>query len=149
MNTVTFPLLNFKLKISQIAFSLFGIDIYWYAIFIVSAIVISLIIAKKRDGLYDIKYQDIFDLIIFLLPISIISARLYYVLFDLKDYINNPMQIFNIRSGGLAIYGGIIGGAITCLVFCKKRKIKLLNLFDFIVPELALRTGYWKMGKFC
>ncbi len=149
MNTVTFPMLNLKLNIDNVAFSIFGIDIYWYAIFIVSAMLIALLILKKRQGLYNIKYQDIIDLFIYLLPIAIISARLYYVIFNFRDYINDPLQILNIRTGGLAIYGGIIGGIITCLVFCKKRKINILDLLDYIVPCLALRTGYWKMGKFC
>lgn len=147
MNTVTFPILNLKIEIEPVAFSLFGIDIHWYAILIVSAIVIAFIIFKIRDGLYDIKYSDIIDLSIYVIPISIVSARLYYVLFNLNHYIKDPSMIFNLRSGGLAIYGGIIGGLITCIIFCKKRKIKLLNLLDYIAPGLALRSSNWKMGK--
>lgn len=147
MNTVTFPILNLKIEIEPVAFSLFGIDIHWYAILIVSAILIAFIIFKIRDGLYNIKYSDIIDLSIYVIPISIISARLYYVLFNLNYYIKDPSIIFNLRSGGLAIYGGIIGGLITCIIFCKKRKIKLLNLLDYIAPGLALRSSNWKMGQ--
>jgi len=149
MNQITFPLLNLKLNISPIAFTIFGIDIYWYAIIMVSAFIIGMIIFKIRDGKYNIKYSDILDLAIYLIPISIISARLYYVLFNLKYYLSNPLQILNFRTGGLAIYGGIIGGAITCFIFCKKRKINLLDLLDYIVPALALRTSNRKMGKLC
>ena len=149
MNTVTFPLLNLKLDIEPIAFEMFGIEIHWYALLIVSAIIIALIILKIRDGLYDIKFSDIVDLAVYVIPISIISARLYYVIFNLKDYINSPVEILNIRNGGLAIYGGIIGGLVTCVVFCKKRNIKLLNLLDCIVPVLALRASNRTMGKFC
>lgn len=82
-----------------------------------------------------------------LIPISIISARIYYVLFELKYYIQEPSQILNFRNGGLAIYGGIIGGVITCYIFCKKRKINILDMLDFIAPCLALRTSNRKMGK--
>ena len=149
MNQITFPSLNLELNISQIAFTIFGVDIYWYAIIMVSAFIIAMLIFKLRDGEYDIKYSDILDLAIYLIPISIISARLYYVLFNLQDYISNPLQILNFRTGGLAIYGGIIGGLITCFVFCKKRKINLLDLLDYIAPALALRTSNRKMGKFC
>lgn len=149
MNQITFPILNLKLNISPIAFTIFGIDIYWYAIIMVSAFIIAMLIFKLRDGKFNIKYSEILDLAIYLIPISIISARLYYVLFNLEDYTSHPLQILNFRTGGLAIYGGIIGGAITCLVFCKKRKINLLDLFDYIVPALALRTSNRKMGKFC
>ncbi len=149
MNTVTFPMLNLKLEIDNIAFSIFGIDIYWYAIFIVSSMIIGLFILKKRDGLYDIKFEEIIDLSIYVIPISIISARIYYVIFELEYYINAPLEIFNFRTGGLAIYGGIIGAVITCIVFCKKRKIDLLSLLDYLVPVLVLRTGNRKMGKLC
>ncbi len=141
MSTVTFPMLNLKLKLSQVAVTIFGVDIYWYAIFIVSAICIGILICKKRDGLYDIKFEDIIDLFLILIPISIICARIYYVIFDYKDFIDNPIEVFNMRSGGLAVYGGIIGGAFTCIIYCKKKKIKILDLFDFIVPCLALRAG--------
>ena len=148
MEEITFPQLNLKLNISKTAFEIFGIEIYWYAILIVSAFVIAMLIFKLRDGKYGIKFSDVLDLAIYVIPISIISARVYYILFNLKDYISNPLQIINFRTGGLAIYGGIIGGAITCLVFCKKRKIHLLDLFDYIVPCLALRTSNRKMGQF-
>ena len=147
MNEVTFPMLNLKINIDNIAFSILGIDIYWYAILIVSAMILAFIIFKLRDGLYDIRFSDIIDLAIFLIPISIISARIYYVIFNLNYYIESPTQILNFRSGGLAIYGGIIGGIITCIIFCKKRNIKLLNLLDYIAPGLALRSSNRKMGK--
>lgn len=141
MNTITFPLLNLKLQVSRIAFSIGNIDIYWYAILMMSAFAISLVIFRIKDGTFDIKFSDILDLSLYVIPISIISARVYYILFNLKYYIDNPIQIFNLKAGGLAIYGGIIGGGITCYIFCKKRKINLLDLFDYIVPCLALRTS--------
>lgn len=147
MNEVTFPMLNLKINIDNIAFSILGIDIYWYAILIVSAMILAFIIFKLRDGLYDIRFSDIIDLAIYLIPISIISARIYYVIFNLNYYIESPTQILNFRSGGLAIYGGVIGGLITCIIFCKKRNIKLLNLLDYIAPGLALRSSNRKMGK--
>lgn len=149
MHTITFPLLNLKLEIPKIAFTIGGIDVYWYAIFIIFAFILSLIIFKIKDGKFNIKFSDILDLSIYVIPISILSARLYYVIFNAKYYFLDPIQIFNFRNGGLAIYGGIIGGVITCYVFCKKRKINLLDLLDFIVPSLALRTIHWKMGQFC
>ena len=119
MNIVYFPLLNLEFTINNIAFSLFGIDIYWYAILIVGAMLAGIIILKLRNGLYGIKFETIIDLLIYLIPISIILARLYYVLFDLDYFIKVPIQILNFRTGGMAIYGGIIGGIITSFIFCK------------------------------
>ena len=147
MSKVFFPLFDLELTIKQVALSVFGIDIYWYAILMVSAMIIGILILKKRDGLYNIKFSDIIDLLVYLIPISILSARLYYVLFDLNHFIKSPSQILNFRTGGMAIYGGIIGGVITSIVFCKNRKIKILDLLDYLAPALALRTGDWKVGK--
>lgn len=149
MNTITFPELNLEFNINRIALSIGNINIYWYAILMVSAFVISLTIFKIKDGKFDVKFNNILDLALFIIPIAIISARLYYILFNINYYIVNPMQIFNLRNGGLAIYGGIIGGVITCYIFCKKKKINLLDVLDYIVPCLALRTSNRKMGEFC
>lgn len=140
MNVITFPGLNLQFDINRVALSIGGISIYWYAILMTSAFAISLLIYKLKNGKFEIKFSDILDLALLVIPISIVSARLYYILFNLEYYVANPTQIFNLRSGGLAIYGGIIGGAVTCYIFCKKRKIDLLDLLDYIVPCLALRT---------
>lgn len=148
MNTVTFPLFKLELELSRIAFSIGNIDIYWYAILIISAFTISLIIFKIKDGTFNIKFSDILDLSIYVIPISIISARLYYILFNLDYYISYPDQILNLKAGGLAIYGGIIGGGITCYIFCKKRKINILDLFDYIIPCLALGQAIGRWGNF-
>lgn len=145
---VTFPGLNLELSIQKIAFEIFNIKIHWYAILIVAAMIIALFIFKKRDGLYNIKFDNVIDLFIYVIPISLISARLYYVLFNLEYYMSNPSQILNTRNGGMAIYGGIIGGAITCFIYCQKKKINLLDLLDYIVPSLALGQAIGRWGNF-
>ena len=148
MNIVKFPAINLVLNIKKVAFTLFGLEIYWYSVLIISAMIIALLIYKKRNGLYGIKFNDILDLVIYLIPISIVCARVYYVLFNLKYYMLNPIEIINTRNGGIAIYGGIIGGIITCIIFCKKRKINLLDLIDYIVPALALGQAIGRWGNF-
>lgn len=146
MNQITFPSLGIKLNTSKIACRIFGMNISWYAILIVSAIIIAIAIYKKQNNLYNIKFQTILDLTLYLIPISFISARAYYVLFSLNYFILNPIEIINIKQGGLAFYGGIIGGAITCYIYAKKRKISFLDLLDYLVPALVLRTSNRKMG---
>lgn len=110
--------------------------------------IIAIIIFKIKEELYNIKFQDIIDLCIILIPISILCARIYYVVFEIDKFLKNPIEILNIRNGGLAIYGGIIGGIITCYVFAKKRKINILNLTDYIVPCLALGQAIGRWGNF-
>lgn len=147
MKQITFPLLNLTININKIAFTIFGINIHWYAIIIVASIILALFLCKKQDGKYGIKYEDILDLSIILLPIAFISARIYYVVFNLNNY-TTLQQILNIKDGGLAIYGGIIGGVITSYVFCKKRNIKILDLLDYIAPFLALSQSIGRWGNF-
>ena len=148
MNTITFPILNLILNINPIAFNIFNIDIYWYAILITISFVIAIIAFKKQDGKYGIKYEDILDLSIFLIPVSLIGARLYYIVFNLDYYFNNPDEIFNVRSGGMAIYGGLIAGVITIYIFCKKKKISILDLLDYIIPYIALGQSIGRWGNF-
>lgn len=148
MNKVIFPLFNVTLNINRIAFKILGIPIYWYAIIIVFAMSLAILIYKKQDGLYSIKFADVLDLAIYAIPISLVFARIYYILFNLDYYIANPAQIINTRSGGMAIYGGIIGGFVVCALFCKKRKINLLDLLDYVVPALALGQAIGRWGNF-
>lgn len=145
---VTFPSLGINLKINKIAFSILGIEIYWYAIFIVIAMILSLIILKIITKKEKIEYEDVINLFVYLIPISIISARLYYVVFQYQDYINTPLEIFNIKSGGLAIYGGIIGGTITTMVYCKIKRLNILQMLDIIAPCLALGQAIGRWGNF-
>lgn len=145
---ITFPGLGLEFNISKIAISILGINIYWYAILIVFSIILSLIILKLNNKKEKVKYEDIIDLSIYLIPISFICARLYYVLFNLEYYIQNPLEIINIKSGGLAIYGGILGGALVIYIYCKIKKIDFLNILDQIAPCLALGQAIGRWGNF-
>ena len=145
---ITFPELNLEFNINKVAFSFFNINIYWYAIIIVLAIIIALIILKINENKCNIRFSIMIDLSIYLIPISFIGARIYYILFNPNPYIENPIEVFNIRNGGLAIYGGIIAGIITCYVFCKKRKINFLDLLDYLAPSLAIGQAIGRIGNF-
>lgn len=134
--------------ISRVAFSFFGVDIYWYALLICLGMILGFIWAWKHDSQFDIKFNDVLDLSLIMIPIGIISARAYYVLFNLDYYMNDWTEIFNFRNGGLAIYGGIIGAAVTAFVFCKIRKIKVGNLFDYLVPVLPLAQAIGRWGNY-
>lgn len=148
MQTVTFPGIGLTITLNKIAFKIGNLGIHWYALLIVFSFLIAIFFLYKNSGKFGAKTEDITDLILYLIPISIASARIYYCIFKADYYFKNPLQIFNLRTGGLAIYGGIIGGAITCYIFCKKRKIKPLSLFDYIAPYLALGQAIGRWGNF-
>ena len=84
MKEIIFSGLGLKLNVNSVAISIFGVDIYWYAILIVSAFVIAIILCKKDDKKYGIDFENILEVLIIVIPISIICARMYYVLFDLS-----------------------------------------------------------------
>lgn len=148
MNIVNFPLFNLEIELERVAFSVFGIDVYWYAILIVLGMVVVLLLCKKDSGKYGVKFATILDLSLYVIPISIISARLYYIVFNPEPYLAEPLKIFDFRSGGLAIYGGIIGAIITIIVFCRKRKINFLDVLDYIAPFLPLAQAIGRWGNF-
>lgn len=134
--------------IPRIAFELFGIPIYWYAILIVSSMLIAVIWCKFHDGRFNIKFDDLVDIALVMLPVAIISARLYYVLFSLDYYSSNPSEIIQIKNGGLAIYGGIIGGLVVILAFSKIRKLKLLDITDYLAPIIAFCQSIGRWGNY-
>ncbi len=148
MQVIKFPGLNLEFNISKIAIEIGEISIHWYAIFIVFAFLLGLWLCKKRDGLYNIKFDNILDCFLMIIPISLISARVYYIMFKLDIFIENPLRIFDLRTGGLAIYGGIIGGFITCYIYCKKKQINILDFLDYIVPFLSLGQAIGRWGNF-
>ena len=147
MEQVSFPGLGLHFVLSRIAFYIGKIPIYWYAILIVFAFLIFLIAMRKESKRVGIEYVTIVDLMVYVIPISLICARIYYVIFDLQNF-SNISDMLNFRKGGLAIYGGIIGGSITILLFCYKRKISVLTLLDLIVPYLALGQAIGRWGNF-
>ena len=148
MRVVNFEGIGINLNISNFFLKIGNVEIYWYAVCIVLAMAIAILLLKKDDGKYNIKFEDVLILLVFLIPISIIFARLYFVIFKLDYYINNPLQIFNTRNGGLAIYGGVIGALVTIFIFCKIRKIKFLDMLDYVVPFLALGQAIGRWGNF-
>ena len=148
MQPIEFPGLGLKFTIDPVAFRFLGISVHWYGIIIAFGFVLSIFLAAKDSKKYNINKNDIFDLILFVLPLSIIGARLYYVIFSFGNYINNPIEIFMIWHGGLAIYGGIFTAIIVAYFFAKKRKIGILKLFDFLIPYLALGQAIGRWGNF-
>lgn len=134
--------------IPKIAISFMGIDIYWYAILITLAIIIGYIWAFFRNGKFGIKFDDILDLSLFMIPIAIICARAYFVFFNLDYYISNPSEIFNFRNGGIAIYGALIGAIGTIFVFCKIRKLKTFDLLDYLAPIIPLAQAIGRWGNY-
>lgn len=133
---------------SRVAFHLFGIPVYWYAILIVTGMIIAIYGASKLYKSIGGDEELVFDMALWILPIAIIGARLYYVVFEWDQYAGDFMKIIDIRSGGLAIHGGVLAGIIVGYIFCKKRKVKFLPLSDVVMVFLPLAQAIGRWGNF-
>lgn len=133
---------------NPVAFNLLGLEIRWYGILITLGIFLGLFISYMRSIFYNINFDKILDIFIVSLPFSILCARLYYVIFNFSYYSNNPYEILNIRGGGLAIHGGILGAVISTYFMAKYKKINYLRLLDIIAPSFILAQGIGRWGNF-
>lgn len=132
----------------KVALDLGPIQIYWYSIFIFIGMLVACFLiykeAKKRGIEEDFLVNLTFNTII----IGIIGARLYYVLFNLSYYLDNPVEIFQIWNGGLAIHGGIIAGLLFIIYYCKKHEVNLWKMLDIIVVGLIIAQAIGRWGNF-
>ena len=133
---------------NPVAFSFLGIDIMWYGILIATGFLLAILISYRRAHIFSISKDDIVNFALFMMPVSIIGARLYYVIFSWSLYKNNPVSIFYTRNGGLAIHGGLIAGIIVAAFFCRRRKIRLPDMADLIFPSVALAQSIGRWGNF-
>lgn len=135
-------------QVNRVAFELFGLQIYWYAIIIVSGIAIALWMANREAVRVGLKEDDMTNFLLWALPIAIIGARLYYVLFDLEPYLADPIQIFNTRSGGLAIYGGLLAATVVLIVYTRHHFIDPWLFLDVVAPGVLFAQALGRWGNF-
>lgn len=128
------------------SFSIFGLDIKFYGIIIGLGMLLGIIVAMKNAKFRNISSDDIITLALFVLPLAVIGARLYYVIFSSNSY--TFWEIFAIWEGGLAIYGGVIGGAIGVALFCIIKKKNFFDIADIAVPSLILGQAIGRWGNF-
>ena len=135
--------------IDPVAIQLGPISIRWYAIFIVSGLLLAVYLAMKEAPRRKIIPDDILDFILIAFPLAIIGARVYYVIFDWSYYANQPLsEIVAIWNGGLAIYGGLITGAIVLFVFSYYRAINPLDFLDIAAPGVMIAQAIGRWGNF-
>ncbi len=146
--TVSFPNMGFDINISRVAFTVLNTPIYWYGIIIAAAFLVCVVWAMRDSKRFGLIPETVIDLMLFAAPVAIICARLYYVIFSWENYRYDLKQIFNIRNGGLAILGGIIGAVITAYFVARYKKIPVFKFFDFAIPYVALGQAIGRWGNF-
>ena len=121
--------------------------ITWYSFLIVTGVLIAVILACREEKRAGLPKDTVIDLALLLLPCGIIGARLYYVVFSLPQFSGDFLSVFRIWEGGLAIYGGVIGGFLAVLFFSRRRRLPLLLLCDMIAPGLVLAQALGRWGN--
>ena len=148
MTTISFPGIGIEdFQINSVAFSIGKLEIRWYGIIIMSAIILAVLYCAYRAKQEGIKLDDLLDMAIFTVVFSVIGARLYYVLMTLGQY-KSFLDLIAIWEGGLAIYGAVIAGAITIYLVCKVKKINCLKAFDMVSPALLMAQAIGRWGNF-
>jgi phosphatidylglycerol:prolipoprotein diacylglycerol transferase len=135
--------------VDNVAFELFGFQIYWYGILAATAFVLSFGSAARRAPRVGIKGEEIFNLAPWIIIGAIVGARVLYVIsyWD-KDFAGQPIwKVFNMRSG-LVFYGGLIGSCLGTIIYCTRHKLPLWRIGDIFAPSIALGHGIGRIGCF-
>lgn len=133
---------------NPIAFEIGPIAVRWYSVFIFLALLIAGSLALNETKKWKITEDFIINLLFFLIPIAIIGARLYYVIFNWSYYSTNLIEILEIWNGGLAIHGGIIAGIIWIIIYTKKNKVDTLRVLDIFATYTLLGQAIGRFGNF-
>lgn len=123
--------------------------IYWYGVIIAVGAMLGIYLAMKEAEKLGWKQDLIIDFVVYAIPLSIISARIFYVIFEWENYINGPFwRVFAIWEGGIAIHGAVLGGVLTAVIFSRVKKISFWKLADIIAPSLILGQAIGRWGNF-
>ena len=142
-----FPKLGLSFNFSSVAFSIFGLDIYWYGIIVMCAMIVAICYIFLRAKRFNINADTLTSIITWAIVGGVIGARLYYIIFNHKN-IHTFFEAINIRNGGIAIYGGLIGGGLAMVATAKAKKVKLLPLLDLMVGGVIIAQAIGRWGNF-
>ena len=147
-HTIGFPNLGLEFTLSRVACTVLGKDIYWYGIIICAGFILAALYVNSRTKDFGITSDNLTDCLIICVPLGIICARIYYVVFEWGYYAQHPGEIIAIWKGGIAIYGGIIGTLIGLFVYSRVKKLSLASLCDLAAFGLLIGQCIGRWGDF-
>lgn len=145
---IEFPYMDLKFFIDRVAFNIGAKPVYWYGLIIAVGLVVAAITAIYLGRKNDVSSDTILDIVLWGIPSAIVCARAYYVIFNLDDYIHNPLDIFKIWNGGIAIYGAIIGAVVSTVLYCRIKKINTFKVMDVGSIGLVIGQIVGRWGNF-
>ena len=135
-------------ELTRSTLTIFGFTIHWYGVLIALGVLGAVLMAWLREERLGLKRETTLDLALICVPVGILCARLYYVIFSWDYYAAHPAEILDIRGGGLAIYGGVIGGVLAGWIYSRVKKIPFGTLADLVAPGLAFGQAVGRWGNF-
>ena len=134
--------------IDPVAFKLGPLGVRWYALIISLGVVLGIWLILREARHRDLDEDFFLDFLLLGIPIGVVGARLYFVLFNFQFYRHNLASVFAFREGGLAIHGGIIAGALVLIILAYRRRMNFWVVVDVISPQLALGEAIGRWGNF-
>jgi len=148
VSDISFPNLGIYLQNVSVNFSVFGFSVAFYGVMIASGFMAGGLLASRLGKSRGIKADYIWDVVLYGMVFGIIGARIYYVVFQFSYYKSHLLEIFNLRQGGLAIYGGLIAALLTLIIYSRKKKLSMLRLADSVAPGIMLGQVLGRFGNF-
>lgn len=145
--TISFPGLGLEFDPIR-ALQIGPLSIHLYGLIIATGLLLALVYAWRRCHQFGIKKDDITDGVLCVTPFAILCARLYYCIFKWDQYASNPLSIFFIWEGGLAIYGGVIGAVVGIAVFCRVKRIRMTTILDIVSLGFLIGQSMGRWGNF-
>lgn len=145
---VSFPGLGISFNISEVAFKIGGIEIYWYGLIIATGMLICGLLALKHCKENRFSQDIVYDILLCCLPSAIVGARIYYVICEWSYYSQDLSRVFDLRSGGLAVYGGVLGAYLGAFIMFKIRKIPFSTCSDYAICYIPLGQAIGRWGNF-
>lgn len=135
-------------EITRSTCTVFGLTLHWYGVLIASAVLLAVLVCFAREKRLGLKEGTGVDLALVCVPAGVVAARVYYVLFNWSAYAAHPVEALYLWQGGLAVYGGVIGGAIGAWIYARAKKIPFPRIADLVAPALALAQCIGRWGNF-
>ena len=148
-SVISFPGLGIFGLNPPASFSVFGHRIYFYGVLFALGFTLGILYCARRSKDFGLKSDDFYDMVILLIPLSILCARIYFVLFRLDEFSGRPLiAYFAVWEGGIAIYGGIIGGILAIWLVTRRKKLPFLAMLDLTVFGVLIGQIIGRWGNF-
>lgn len=145
--TISFPGLGLELNPSR-GFDVGPLTVHWYGAIIALGLILAVAYCCRRSSEFGIDEDELTDGVLWVTPLSIVCARIYYCAFEWSSYASNPISVLYIWNGGIAIYGAVIGAVIGVIIFCKMKKVKIAALLDLVALGFLIGQTMGRWGNF-